>query len=613
MIAVSRCLMLYTSNPYFDLDPSITNELPSGVLGPGGSVLLDVIVLILCSIALFGETNKGRTIHWKFVYLAALPLVAICFHGRSDPMQYVHGSMWISAIMACVTLAHVSRDERVSMLATIVLLALTIPLLASVAFAYGEYTQLIRYFEQNTQEVLQMNGMQIDSQAAAVFEERLRSYGPMGWFTTPNVFGGVLLSIGMVWAFVSTALGMNKKLLVFSAGFVALLCFIAAFSTLSKAVVVLALIGTILSVTIFLTNVMKRWGGWIAFSFVLAAVSIVFLRGFFDETFMSERSLFVRSQYFVGGLEIAGKNAFLGVGPVQIQDAWLGVRISSATEAIVSTHNILIDWLASYGIFAFSWIAILSTAVWNAGKKMCIEDHTNKRKIFASGLSVAAILLVVDAQIDLTMFDVGSTLFAFCFLGIAGSFLDGETTTKKLYTYRPMIPALLACIILYFGYRPIAHDTHLQRVAAISIIAGESTEEVAATLSNRCVTRQSSLIAAKLFFSTGNFAGARLSLENVAPNAGVWFMRSIVAATPNEAVIAAQKLVELDPNGLQSALLLADAYWKNVETQKSVQAYERVFLLNNAYQNDPARTLPTSRIIAINQRLAQLRSHPILD
>ena len=599
--------MLYSSNPYFDLDPAITNELPSGVIGPGGSVLLDVIVLTLCSIALFGETNKGRTIHWKFVYLAAIPLVSIWLHGQSDPLQYVHSSMWISAIMACVTLAHVSRGESVSILAPIVLLALTIPLLASAAFAYGDYAQLIRYFEQNTEEVLLMNGMQIGSQAAAVFEERLRSYGPMGWFTTPNVFGGVLLSLGVIWAFVSAASGNNKKLHAFSAGFIAVLCSIAAISTLSKAVVVLVVIGTILSLTIFLTNIMKKWGGWIAFAFVLAAVYTVFLRGFFDETFMSERSLFVRSQYFVGGLEIAGKNVFLGVGPMQIQDAWLGVRTTSAAEAVISTHNIVIDWLVSFGIFAFCWIAILATVLWNAGKKMYIGDHTKKRQIFAAGLSVAAIILVVDAQIDLTMFDIGSALFAFCLLGIAGSFLNSKTATKKLYIYRPMIPAFLAGVILYFGYMPLAHDAFLQRVAATSIIAGDSTEEVAAALSNQCITRQSSLIAAKLFVSTGNLAAARLSLEKVAPNAGVWFIRLKAAATPNEAVIAAQKLVELDPNGLQSVLLLADAYWKNSETGNAFSAYERVFQLNNAYQHDPARTLSRARIMLINQRLEQLQ------
>ena len=84
--------MLHSSNLYFDLDPAITNELPSGVLGPSSSVLLDAMILALCSIALLGETMRGRKIHWKFVCLAAFPMIGIWYQGLSDPMQYVHGS-----------------------------------------------------------------------------------------------------------------------------------------------------------------------------------------------------------------------------------------------------------------------------------------------------------------------------------------------------------------------------------------------------------------------------------------------------------------------------------------------------------------------------------------
>ena len=107
--------------------------------------------------------------------------------------------------------------------------------------------------------------------------------------------------------------------------------------------------------------------------------------------------------------------------------------------------------------------------------------------------------------------------------------------------------------------------------------------------------------------SAGNNKAALLSLENLEPNSGVWLMKSKAASTPKEAVFAAQKLVSIDPNGLQSALLLADAYWTNKENLEAYQAYKRVLQLNKKYQDDPPRTLMKSRVVLINQRLEKLR------
>ena len=610
LIAISRCLMLHSSNLYFDLDPAITNELPSGVLGPSSSVLLDAMILALCSIALLGETMRGRKIHWKFVCLAAFPMIGIWYQGLSDPMQYVHGSAWAAAIMASVTLAHLCRGQRVFLLAPIVLLAITIPLLASAAFAYGDHLQLVRYFEDHTQEVLGMNGLQMGTPAAAVYEERLRSFGPMGWFTTPNVFAGVVISLGVIWVFVGATVFRNKNKTYFLvASLLALFCCIAAIATLSKTAIVLVVLAGILSVGVYKTKtntILKKWGGWIAISLVVASVYVVFFRGCLVDSALEERSLLVRSQYFVGGLEIAATH-LLGVGPTQIQDAWLGVRPESATEIISSTHNIVIDWLVSYGILAICWIAILVKLLWNAGKHLWISDRSNKRQVFTAGIALSAIILVVDSQVDLAMFDLGSVLVVCCFLGIGGTFSNEQVKTRWIDLYTSILPFAMACVFLYFGYAPIAHDEALQRDAATSIIAGVPIDEVAATLADNSVTRQSKLIAAKLFMSAGNNEAALLSLENLEPNSEVWLMKSKAASTPKDAVFAAQKLVSIDPNGLQSALLLADAYWTNKENLEAYQAYNRVLQLNTKYQDDPPRTLMKSRVVLINQRLVKLR------
>ena len=331
---------------------------------------------------------------------------------------------------------------------------------------------------------------------------------------------------------------------------------------------------------------------------------LCFFRGCLAETALGERSLLVRSQYFVGGLEIAGTH-LLGVGPAGIQDAWLGVRPESATEIIRSTHNIVIDWLTSYGILALCWITILVKLLWNAGKRLSIQDRSDKRQILAAGIGVAAIVLVVDAQIDLIMFDLGSTLFAFCLLGLAGAYTDIRTRRKGIDLCISVVPFVMASVIFYCGYAPLAHDESLQRNAAISMINGDQVAEVASILAEQSVTDQSTLIAVKLYMSVDDKNAATTILKDAIPTSSVWFMRSKAALLQKDAVFAAQKLVSIDPNGLQSALVLADAYWNSGDMVEAKQAYYRVLHLNHRYQNDPPRTLSKSRIVLINQRLVK--------
>ena len=304
----------------------------------------------------------------------------------------------------------------------------------------------------------------------------------------------------------------------------ALLCCISALATLSKAVAVILLLAGFLSLCIYATKTntfLKKWGGPIAVSIVLASVYVVFFRGCLAETALGERSLLVRSQYFVGGLEIAGTH-LLGVGPAGIQDAWLGVRPESATEIIRSTHNIVIDWLTSYGILALCWITILVKLLWNAGKRLSIQDRSDKRQILAAGIGVAAIVLVVDAQIDLIMFDLGSTLFAFCLLGLAGAYTDIRTRRKGIDLCISVVPFVMASVIFYCGYAPLAHDESLQRNAAISMINGDQVAEVASILAEQSVTDQSTLIAVKLYMSVDDKNAATTILKDAIPTSSVW-------------------------------------------------------------------------------------------
>jgi hypothetical protein len=607
IIALARCLILHSLNPYFDLHPLVTGELSTGVLGPGTSVLLDAIVLACCSVALLGEVIQGRKLHSGLLCLVLLPIILIWYQGRIDPMQFVHGSSWLAALLACVTLAHVGREKATSILVGSLFLLLTFPLLIHAALAYGEHTQIVQYFEQNTADVLAMNGIQAQTPAAAVFEERIRSYGPMGWFSTPNVFGSILVSLGVVWIFVSFYFRDTKRTIHLLSAIVAFLCFIAASSTMSKAVVVLVVFSLGIGWCVVhpkTSTFFKRYGGWTAITLMLGTTYAVFIRGYLDETILSERSLLVRKEYFVGGLEIALKNLFLGVGPSNIQDAWLSVRPETATEAIKSTHNIAIDWFAAYGLLAVCWMIVLFNMVWRTGTRLFVSDVSNKQTLRAAGFSIAAIVLIVDAQIDLPMFDLGSTLFVFCMLGLASSLPTNTVRCSPVHLVVAMVPFLAALLIVSAGYAPLAHDESLQKTAAIELIAGEPPEVVATKLSKESVTTPSKIIAAKLFVTAEQNDKAHEALSSVVPSASVWSLRARSAPTTRDALHASKQLILIDQNGLTSPLIHADLLWQSDDTTGAKQYYQLVLSRNEVYKEvDRTRALSEAEVTRITDRV----------
>jgi hypothetical protein len=199
------------------------------------------------------------------------------------------------------------------------------------------------------------------------------------------------------------------------------------------------------------------------------------------------------------------------------------------------------------------------------------------------------------------MFDLGSTLFAFCVLGIGGTLSNEQTRTKITDACTAMVPFAIACVILYFGFSPLAHDEYLQKNTAISLIGGESVTDAATTLTKSSVTRQSTLIAAKLFLSAGENEVVIKILEDVEPTASVWFLRCKAAPTPEEALFASQMLRKIDPNGLQTALLLADCLWNSKHVDYPL-GYDRVVDLNKIYQLDSTRALSKTDLERVNQR-----------
>ena len=86
-----------------------------------------------------------------------------------------------------------------------------------------------------------------------------------------------------------------------------------------------------------------------------------------------------------------------------------------------------------------------------------VIDRTNRRQCISAGpWHCGNHVLVVDAQIDLPMFDTGSTLFAFCLLGISGVVkhdpVKNKLRIRPIDRFASIIPLFMASVIYIFGY-----------------------------------------------------------------------------------------------------------------------------------------------------------------
>ena len=67
--AVVRLAVFFAPQVLFDVDPAVAPE-PLGGLGPAGSMLLDVLLLLACACGLLGEALSGRRMDWLLLAVA---------------------------------------------------------------------------------------------------------------------------------------------------------------------------------------------------------------------------------------------------------------------------------------------------------------------------------------------------------------------------------------------------------------------------------------------------------------------------------------------------------------------------------------------------------------
>jgi tetratricopeptide (TPR) repeat protein len=419
-IAAMRCAILFVPQVVFDVDPA-ASPAPIGGLGPGGSLVLDVALLLACAAVFTGEARSGRGVDWRFVVLALVPAPMALWHGAADLGDLWHGATWIAALLAAVALAHAARAGATRTAAAAILLAAVAPLLArGIANVTSEHEATVREFEQNRAEIFREKGWAPDSPSALIFERRLRQREPTGWFVTSNVYGSIVAAGAVTFTALAAAAMRGRRpppprrrrgpmpaappsgalrWTALAAAIIAIALLAALLLTGSKGAIAAGAGGFLLVALRFAParrTLLHRLGPEIAVAAIVGALAMVAVRGLLlPEGFLGERSLLFRWHYTVASARIVEAQPLPGVGPDGYQDAYVFHRVPRSPEEVASAHSIFWDWLCAVGVAGAAWIALATALVAGAGRRLGASAEEDAAG--AAPCSLARPLLIVTA------------------------------------------------------------------------------------------------------------------------------------------------------------------------------------------------------------------------
>lgn len=383
----------------FDVDPASDPAGYAGI-GPSGSFALDLLVLAASTLAFVAEVAGGRSIVRWLVVVAALPGIAILFHGAEDSRDLFRGSTWVAAAFAAVAGAHLARDPALRRLLAAGLLAVAAPMVVrGLEQVLVEHRQTVAYFDANKMSILAERGWAPGSPAAEGYERRLRQAEATAWLGLANLHSAVMAfgAIGFGW--LAVALRRERRLLAPLAA-MALGCAALLVINGSKGAFVATLLG--LATAAATARFGRRTGGWVAVGCVLLALAAPMVRSALPEAaLLGERSLLFRGQYLAGALAALPHAWPFGLGPDGLQEVYLRVKPPRSPEDVTSTHAAFVDWLILLGPLGFAWVLLVGRLLvgWRAEEDRESGRERDLPAVAIAGLALFALLVLAEESI----------------------------------------------------------------------------------------------------------------------------------------------------------------------------------------------------------------------
>jgi hypothetical protein len=395
-----------------------------------------------------------------------------------------------------------------------------------------------------------------------------------------------------------------------------------------------------------------------------------------DTTIPGMRSMVIRGQYVQGAAAIVMEHPITGVGPAGFQDAWVGVRPIGAPEEVTSPHAMIFDWIAMLGLAGMAWVGLVGVLAWRAGTNgwslsdakppnvgwvlfggLCVIGLTliGLREEWAVldpaeqfvrvcgllavpllawvslrclrgpmagwGVTAAIIVLLTQAQIEMTMFNSATAVFVLALLGAAAPWRVG--VGRAAPAQLAGVVAIMCAVVVTCGVFPwTAQDRAVAAAARILIDAPENAD--ARDLAGRAlaeawsVQRDPRLLvhAADLHLSAaampGREQGFVLMSLSLASGEGGWAYRqgllaggrrelealdglAVLTKNPEHAKAArmlARALANRDPGSAEAWVTLARFCQRAGLHVEATEAWARAIDVDDANVIDPLQRLP---------------------
>ncbi|MBL9119774.1 MAG: hypothetical protein JNL80_07665 [Phycisphaerae bacterium] len=523
-VALIRSTISIAPQVRFDTDPGL-NAMPYVGFGPTGSMVLDVILLMAAAMAFTAEARAGRRVHLGLVALAALPGIAVAWHGLSNGLDLFRGSTWLAAAIGGVAAMHLGRDPaNRRLLVTGCASVVAMLVVRGAEQIWIEHAATVSEFERNRARIFAQYGWDPLGSAARSYERRLRQPEATGWFALSNLFSAAM-AFGVVFFGATSLNGFVRKVRDLSV----LVCLLLTIG----AAVLLVINGskgangvTVLGAALAIVG-LSRWRRlmpWVGLAMILVVALAPLLRGLFAEGFANEKSLLFRAHYLEGALRALPEAMPLGLGPDGFQDAYVRLKPERSPEDVMSTHAMAIDWVVLLGPLGLAWVALVGRMLWKrpvevAGAEyeapgrgrlailllallsasavaeapilnewwalarlvalgafaitfLAIDAALRSASLapaIAPALAAAMLAVVAQGQIEMIFFQPGMVVWVFVLLGaLAALPADEPTGPARRLSLGALVATAYASIVLAFGVAPqMAQDQRMDEAIAV--------------------------------------------------------------------------------------------------------------------------------------------------
>lgn len=390
------CFVPTTPVQYFESDPRVSlgigQENVLTDLGPAAVAWLQCLTTAIAALGLMVAVGCGVKLSKWAVALAGLGMIAAAYHltkGTTRWEDWTQGGAWIAAAMTGLAAMHLAQIEAPRRWIVGLCVAAAVPLLAEAGwYVWVEHPESVAFFETHRAELFAARGMTPGSEAAALYERRLRFADATGTFGLSNVLASVAAVLGMAGLGLLMSLARRRvsgaaRWALVATGLATASAWAVVWLTASKGAVVAAAMVVGLAFCLMMVKrvpaVAKNIPG-LAVGLVAIAFAAVLVRGAMgpppapvdgfvaDVAIEGERSLLFRAHYWSAAARIATDHPVLGSGSRGFADAYPAAKNPLNPESVTSTHSVLVDQITMLGVGGWAWSALLVGWLWRAGR-----------------------------------------------------------------------------------------------------------------------------------------------------------------------------------------------------------------------------------------------------